>query len=85
MTTSHTDVAQIVRDHLARELQIDRADVSDDAVLKNLSGADSVRLLRVMSRIERHWDIEFADEDVFGVKTLGELVDLIVVHIGRRE
>lgn len=78
-------IPDVVRDLLTGELKIRPSEIADDTVLKNLANADSVRLLRVMSRIERHWDIEFADEDVFGVKTFGELVDLISTHIGRRE
>jgi acyl carrier protein len=62
----------------AAEFGLDRAQIGPDTVLKQLPGADSVQLLRVVAKVERRYDVEFDDEDVFAVRTPNELAALIV-------
>lgn len=73
---SREEVADITRELLGQELKIPPSDISDDAVLKELPGADSVRLARVVSRLERHWDMEFDDDQVFDLRNFDGLVTL---------
>lgn len=72
-----TAVVVEIRTQVGKELGIDVAEVSPDTVLKQLPGADSVRLLRVVAQVERIYDVEFEDEDVFRVRTAQELADLV--------
>jgi acyl carrier protein len=74
-------VAVIVRELLGQELKIRPSDIPDGAVLKELPGADSVRLVRVVSRLERHWDREFEDEQVFDLRNFDELVTLTLSYL----
>jgi acyl carrier protein len=72
-----------VRELLAHELSLNPAEISDSDVLGDLPGADSLRLLRLVTRLERHWDVEFSDEEVFGATTFADLVTLVRTHVGR--
>jgi acyl carrier protein len=86
MTTPATaptreQVAAVVREFLGHELKITPSDITDDAVLKELPGADSVRLVRVVSRLERHWDREFDDEQVFDLRKFDELVAMTLSYL----
>ncbi len=45
--------------------------------LRGVEGADSVKLLRIIARIEREYDLELEDEDVFGVATVAEMVTVL--------
>jgi acyl carrier protein len=74
-------VAAVVREFLGQELKIAPSDIADDAVLKELPGADSVRLVRVVSRLERHWDREFDDDQVFDLRKLDDLVTLTLTYL----
>jgi acyl carrier protein len=76
-TPSRTEIATIVRGHIGAELGVDPSGLSDDTVLKDLAGADSVRLLRIVSKLERQLDTEFDDDDIFRSTTVGELVTLV--------
>jgi acyl carrier protein len=80
-TPTHDQVAIVVRELLSQELNIAPVAIADDAVLKELPGADSIRLVRVMSRLERHWDREFEDEQVFGLHRFDELVTLTLSYL----
>lgn len=74
------DVLQEVRAQVAKELSVDIADIAEDTVLKQLPGADSVRLLRVVAQIERVYDVEFEDEDIFAVRTPKDLVGHVLAQ-----
>jgi acyl carrier protein len=50
----------------------------DDVPLKEVAGADSIHLLRVVAQVERRYEAEFNDEDVFQVRTINELTDLVL-------
>lgn len=71
-------VREGVRGQIAAELKIAPADIADDAVLKQLPGADSVRLMRIVALVERDYQIEFEDKDIFAIRTFDELVGLIL-------
>lgn len=69
-----------VRAETSKELGIDISEIAEDTVLKQLPGADSVRLLRIVAQIERIHDVEFEDADIFRVTTPGELAQLVVAQ-----
>jgi acyl carrier protein len=80
-TAEHARIAGTIRERLARELHLEPADIADDDVLGDLPGADSLRLLRLVTQLERHWDTEFSDEEVFGATTFADLVALVQSHL----
>jgi acyl carrier protein len=73
-----SEIIGVARDLIATELSVDGAALKEDAVLRELPGADSIHLLRVVARMERHYDVQFDDEDVFKVATLAEVADLVI-------
>jgi acyl carrier protein len=78
------DVLAAIRDLVSGELAVPADEIGDDVPLKELPGADSIKMLRLVAQIERHYDAEFEDEDVFKVRTINELVDLTIAYGGRR-
>ncbi|GAA2529931.1 acyl carrier protein [Winogradskya humida] len=78
-------VADVVRGYLAQEMKVEPATIADDEVLKNIPGVDSVHLLRVVSRLERHWDVEFDDEQIFASVTLTDLVTLVTSYVRAKD
>jgi acyl carrier protein len=49
-------------------------DVADDADLRTIEGVDSIKVLRVIAAVERTYDIELEDEEVFGFKTIDDVI-----------
>lgn len=76
--TDRAEVAQTIRGLVAQELKLATSAVPDDTPLKELDGADSIHLLRVVAQIERTYEVEFEDEDVFAVATLEDFVNLVL-------
>jgi acyl carrier protein len=81
-STTGEQVASVVAEYLATELKISTAEIAGDDVLRDLPGADSMKMLRVVSKLERKWDVEFDDEAIFAVKTVDELVALVEKSVG---
>ncbi|AUI58410.1 acyl carrier protein [Amycolatopsis sp. BJA-103] len=81
-TITREEIAAVTAETLAGELKIPAADIAADDVLRDLPGADSMKMLRVVSKLERRWDVEFEDEQIFAVKTVDELVELVRKGIG---
>lgn len=48
-------------------------ELTPDLDLSTVEGADSVKVLRVIAKIERTYDIELEDDEVFGFKTIGDV------------
>jgi acyl carrier protein len=72
MTTqpSASELIATITDLAATELGVPAADLAPDADLRAIEGIDSVKVLRMIARIERNYDIELSDEDVFSLTTI---------------
>ncbi|MDT0541916.1 MULTISPECIES: acyl carrier protein [Streptomyces] len=81
--TSRERIAAITTEFLATELEISPDGIGPADTLKALPGADSMKLLRVVSKLERRWDIEFDDQAVFSAETVDELVTLVHTYVGK--
>jgi acyl carrier protein len=70
VATTRASITKIICD----TLQISPATLAATQNLRQLENVDSINLVRVMARIEDHFDIELEDDFVFEVTTLDELV-----------
>lgn len=77
MTTSLDRITETVRTIVTEVLAVPRTELADDTDLREVEGADSIRVLRLIARIEREYDVELEDEDVFGVSTITEIADVV--------
>ena len=80
-TQTRTAVASDLRQRLADALHADPGAIGPDDVLREVPGADSVHLLRVIADVERHWAVQLDDEDIFGPLTLDDLVTLVCAQL----
>lgn len=70
-------VAAISAEQLGVERPLDPA-----TDLRTLDGVDSLRLLRLVTRIEEHFGVELDDAEVFDTHTVGGLADLVRARVG---
>jgi acyl carrier protein len=75
--TDQTAPMDAVNALVEKELGLPPGRIDPALPLSELPGADSVKLVRVVSRLERLYDLEFEDDDVFAVKTADDLVALV--------
>lgn len=74
---SVTEITATLTSIVAAELGVDPASIHPDTNLRTMEGADSVKVLRTVAKIEREYDIELEDEDVFGASSVGEIAEVV--------
>jgi len=71
------DIERTIVGFVCDELKLEPAELGVDVNLRELPGVESVKVLRVIARIERQFDCELDDEVVFRVETVQELVGAV--------
>ena len=66
-----------VKSIIVEQLDADEADVTMDASIQDDLGADSLDVVDLVMSIEESFDIEIPDEEVDGIKTVGDIVKYI--------
>lgn len=78
MAQTRDEVVEAMKGVLASELNVDRDKVTADARFKEDLDADSLDLVEVVLALEERFSVEIPDEEIAGVKTVGEAADLVV-------
>ncbi len=69
------DKAQVIS-IIAEQLGISETDITEETSFTDL-GADSLDLFQIISAFEEEFNIEFENEDVEKIKTVGDAIDYI--------
>ncbi|MGQ0842008.1 acyl carrier protein [Actinokineospora sp.] len=73
-----------VTELVAKEFGTPRSGLTPDLDLSTVEGADSVKVLRVVAKIERAYDIELEDDEVFGFKTIRDVATSVESTLAAR-
>ena len=79
MTASGADdgITAAVTAIAAAELSLPAASLRPDTDLRAIEGMDSVKVLRMVAKIEQAYDIELDDEVVFGLSSIAGTADAV--------
>ena len=75
---SREEVHEQVREILVERLDIDEADVTEEASLRDDLKADSLDLVELIMDLEERFGVKISDEEAQSIGTVGEAVDFIV-------
>jgi acyl carrier protein len=76
--TSRQEIVEQVRSVAAKETGIPIDELSPELDLRKAEGVDSVKVLRVVARIERDYDVELSDEQVFAFASVSDVADAVL-------
>ena len=62
---------------IVKHLKIDPAKITDTTNLQEDLGADSLDLVEIIMELENKFGIEIPDEDIFGLKTMNDVIAYI--------
>ena len=79
--TSRQEIVEQVRAIAAEETGIPVEELTADLDLRKVEGIDSVKVLRVVARIERDYDVELSDEQVFAFTTVSDVADAVLAAL----
>jgi acyl carrier protein len=77
-----TEIESRVRKVLAEQLAVDEAQVIADARFAEDLNADSLDLVEAVLALEEEWNIEIPEDEMDGVKTVGQAVELVAQKLG---
>jgi acyl carrier protein len=83
MTTTNYGQVDAVREALSQQLRVDVDQIEPDERLDLLPNADSVRLMRAVSALERRFDVELDDQDIRNAETVTDLARLVQQELAR--
>jgi acyl carrier protein len=78
MAQSRDEVIETMKGVLSSELGVEADKVTADARFKEDLDADSLDLVEVVLALEEQFGIEISDDQIAGVKTVGEAADLVI-------
>jgi acyl carrier protein len=71
-----------IREVAAEVLSVEPDIVTENARFKEDLDADSLDLVELVMGLEEKFDIEVPEEDLEGVTTVGQAVDLVLAKVG---
>ncbi len=75
------EVLELIRAHLADELEIDPARISEATHFKQDLDADSLDLYTLVQELEDTYAVKMSDEQAARVQTVAQAVDFVLEHL----
>ena len=74
------EIFQAIRGHLADELEVDPATITEATRFKEDLEADSLDLYTLVQELEDSYGVKMSDEEAARIATVGQAVDFVVDH-----
>ncbi len=72
------EVFELIREHLADELEVDPARISEETRFKEDLDADSLDLYTLVQELEDVYRVKMSDEEAAGITSVGLAVDFVL-------
>jgi acyl carrier protein len=77
---THDEVLEMIRAHLADELELDPARIEPSTRFREDLAADSLDLYTLVQELEDTYGVEMSDEQAAKILTVGAAVDFVLAH-----
>jgi acyl carrier protein len=74
------EVLNLVRDHLAEELEVDPGKIAEETRFKQDLDADSLDLYELVMELEDRYGISVSEEQAARIETVGDAVSFVLEH-----
>jgi acyl carrier protein len=75
------DIAEKVKEIVSQQLDVDIAEVKDEAQFIEDLGADSLAIVELVLAFEEQFEIDIPDEDTEKIATVGDAIKYIQGHV----
>ena len=76
---------ELIRSHLAEELEVDPSRIQDDTRFKEDLEADSLDLVALVQELEDRYGVRIPDEDAARITTVGQAADYVALRLEQSE
>ena len=81
MPKARAGVMDLVRGHLAGELEIDGEQIQESSRFREDLEADSLDLYELVMELEDTYGIKITEEEAVGIRTVGNAIDFVVERL----
>ena len=74
------EVLELIREHLADELELDPGRIDESTHFRKDLAADSLDLYTLVQELEDTYGIKMSDEQAARIQTVGAAVDFVLAH-----
>ena len=74
------EILELIREHLADELELDPARIQESTHFRNDLSADSLDLYTLVQEFEDRYGVKMSDEQAAQIQTVGQAVDFVLAH-----
>ena len=74
------EVFELIREHLADELELDPARITETTHFREDLAADSLDLYTLVQELEDSYGVKMSDEQAARIHTVREAVDFVLAH-----
>ncbi len=74
------EVFELIRDHLADELDVEPSAIGSQTRFKEDLEADSLDLYTLVQELEDTYGVRMSDEQATAITTVGQAVDFVLAH-----
>jgi acyl carrier protein len=74
------DVLELIRSHLADELELDPGIIREQTRFKEDLEADSLDLYTLVQEFEDTYGVKMSDEQAAQIRTVGQAADFVLAH-----
>lgn len=78
------DIAQRVKEIIAKNLDVDINDIKPESSFINDLGADSLAIVELVLALEEEFELDIPDEETEKIRTVQDAVDYIQQHSSKR-
>ena len=75
------EVLELIRAHLADELELDPARIHESTHFKQDLDADSLDLYTLVQELEDTYGVRMSDEQAARIQTVGQAIDFVLEHL----
>ena len=76
----HEEVIELVRGHLAEELEVDPGKIEESTRFREDLEADSLDLYELVMELEDRYGVTVSEEQASRIETVGDAVGFVVEH-----
>jgi acyl carrier protein len=82
---NRSEVLELIRSHLAEELEVDPSRIQDDTRFREDLEADSLDLVSLVQELEDRYGVRIPDEDAARITTVGQAADYVASRLEQSE
>jgi acyl carrier protein len=75
------EVLELIREHLADELELDPARIQESTHFRDDLSADSLDLYTLVQELEDQYSVKMSDEEAARIHTVHEAIDFVLANV----